>query len=119
MQTAYAGDSRPNTAQQLRLPSFPVPADSEFTFPESDLDYIATPNGVLVTFTGLMVAWIYKGHAGSRTNPNRCTFFDVAFPSLTTGEQNRITGMMLDSASYETLAEAVRFVESTFSGGAA
>ncbi|MEZ5535084.1 MAG: hypothetical protein R3F02_05605 [Thiolinea sp.] len=115
MQTALnTGELRPKTAQQMRPPAFPVPSDSDFAFPDSDLDYTTTPNGVLVTSAGLMVAWIYQGHAGSRTNPRRCQFFDVAHPSLTTDDQNRLTGMMLDSASFDTLSAAVAFVQSTF-----
>ncbi len=60
------------------------------------------------------MAWIYAGYAGSRNNPRACQFYDVAFPSLTFGEQQRITGLMLDSDSFDTLAEAIAFVEATF-----
>ncbi|MEZ5534400.1 MAG: hypothetical protein R3F02_02135 [Thiolinea sp.] len=110
MQTALnAGESRPKTAQPLRAPAI-IGAH----FPESDLSYAATPNGVLVTHNGLMVAWIYQGYAGARNNPNRCEFFDVAFPSLSFDPQNRITGMMLDSASFDTVAAALAFIEATF-----
>ncbi len=104
---AITGGYRPRTAQPLRTPAL-----SGDTFPESDLSYSATPNGVLVTANGLMVAWIYQGYAGSRNNPRACQFYDVAYPSLTFGQQNRVTGIMLDSASFDSLA--VAFVESTF-----
>ena len=112
--TALAGDPRHKTAQFMRLPSFTVPAEAEFSFPESDLSYVPTPNGVLVTYDGLLAAWIFKGHAGSRNNKGRCQFYDVAFPSLTTDPQNRMTGIMLDSNCFESLPDAVDFVERTF-----
>ncbi len=108
MQT-ITGEYRPKTAQPLRTLAL-----SGNTFPPSDLSYAETPNGVLVTANGLMVAWIYPGHAGSRNNPRACQFYDVAYPSLTFGQQNRVTGIMLDSASFDSLTEAVAFVESTF-----
>ncbi|MCB1621618.1 MAG: hypothetical protein KDI44_12880 [Thiothrix sp.] len=114
MQAITTGAMRPHPAP-LRLPSFPVPADLTFQFPDSDLDYIATLNGVLVTFSGLLVAWIYPGHAGSRDG-NRCLFWDVAHPALTTGEQGRVTGIMLASESFDSLPEAVQHVEATFGG---
>ena len=113
MQTALTGELRPSTAQPMR-----TPAISGFNFPESDLSYTATHTGVLVTFTGVLVAWIYQGYAGSRNNPGACQFYDVAFPSITFGQQNRITGMMLDSDSFDTLHDAVAFVEATFGGEA-
>ncbi len=114
MQTAtLTGLVRPHPGQ-LRLPKFSVPAETEFQFPESDLDYLTTKAGTLVTHAGLMVAWIYQGIAGSRNNPKRCTFFDVAFPSFSFGQQNRVTGLMLDSASFDSMADAVSFVERTF-----
>lgn len=112
--TALAGDLRHNSAQPLRLPSFAVPAEIEHSFPESDLSYIPTPNGILIACNGLLVAWIFKGHAGSRNNKGRCQFYDVAFPSLTTDPQNRMTGIMLDSTCFESLPDAVSFVEHTF-----
>ncbi len=106
---AITGEYRPKTAQPLRTLAL-----SGATFPPSDLSYSATPNGVLVTANGLMVAWIYPGHAGSRNNPRACQFYDVAYPSLTFGQQNRVTGVMLDSASFDSLAEAIAFVQATF-----
>ena len=112
------GAIRPHTALSMRLPA--IPTDSAYHFPQSDLSYSQTPTGVLVTCNGLLVAWIFKGHAGrSRNNIAPCQFYDVAFPSITFGQQNRITGLMLDSDSFDTLAEAVQFVEATFAGGAA
>ena len=74
MQTAFTGEPRPKTAQPMR-----TPAISGATFPESDLSYAATPNGVLITHDGLMVAWIYQGYAGAKNNPNACQFYDCAF----------------------------------------
>ena len=118
MLTAPTGESRPHPTQ-LRLPAFPIPPDTHFQYPDSDLNYSHTPNGVLVTYEGLLVAWLYHGHAGSRNNPNRCQFWDCAYPSLTTGQQNRITGIMLDSHSFDSLAEAVQFIEHTFADGEA
>ena len=114
MLTAHTGEPRPHPGQ-LRLPAFTLPAENPFQFPESDFDYITTPNGILVTYTGLMIAWIYQGHAGSRNTKGACRFFDVAFPSLTFGQQNRITGVMLDTDSFDSLTEATHFIESTFS----
>ena len=35
---------------------------------------------------------------------------------LTTGEQGRVTGIMLASESFDTLPEAVQHVEATFGG---
>ncbi len=87
---AITGEYRPKTAQLLCTPTL-----SGDTFPQSDLSYSATPNGVLVTANGLMVAWIYPGHAGSRNNPRACQFYDVAYPSLTFGQQNRVTGILI------------------------
>ena len=103
------GEHRPKTAQPLRHPAI-----SGETFPQSDLNYAATNNGVLVTHNGLMVAWIYQGWAGSKANPLACQFYDVAFPSLTFDTIQRITGLMLDSASFDTLSAATDFVEKTF-----
>ena len=114
--TALAGDLRHQSAHAMRLPSFTIPAETEFSFPESDLAYVPTPNGVLITCNGLLVAWIFKGHAGSRNNKGRCQFYDVAFPSLTFDPQNRITGVILDSTCCDSLESAVQFVEATFSG---
>lgn len=114
MQTALAGDLRHQSAQPMRLPAFVVPTEINYSFPESDLSYIPTPNGVLITYDGLLVAWIFKGHAGSRNNKGRCQFYDVAFPSLTTDPQQRITGVTLDSTCFDSLESAVQFVESTF-----
>jgi len=37
---------------------------------------------------------------------------------LTTGEQGRVTGIMLASESFDTLPEAVQHVEATFGGAA-
>ncbi|MEZ5480152.1 MAG: hypothetical protein R3E95_22530 [Thiolinea sp.] len=113
MQAALTqGAVRPHPAQ-LRFSTFPVPSDLDFSFPDSDLSYSRTANGVLVSCDGLLVAWIYPGHAGSKLH-NRCQFWDVAHPTLTTGEQNRITGIMLASESFDSLAEAVQHVEATF-----
>lgn len=106
---AITGEHRPKTAQPLR-----TPAISGGTFPHSDLSYTETPNGVLVTHNGLMVAWIYQGYAGSKGNARACQFYDVAFPSLSFDPQDRLTGLMLDSASFDELNDAVVFVESTF-----
>ncbi|HPE62198.1 MAG: hypothetical protein KDI15_02675 [Thiothrix sp.] len=120
MQPAYtAGPLRPHAAQ-LRLSALPVSADPDFSFPtHTDLSYSHTPNGVLVTYAGLLVAWIYPGHAGSRSS-NRCTFWDVACPGLSFGEQGRVTGILLDNLSFDTLTEAVQHIEATFgTGGAA
>ena len=116
MLIARTGKVRPHLPQ-LQFPDFSAPTDSGFQFPESDLNYITTPNGILVTFNGLLVAWLYPGYAGSRNNPGRCQFWDCAYPSLSTGEQSRITGIMLDSNSFDSLQEAVQFVESSFAAG--
>lgn len=138
MQTALTtGGNRPQSAQPLRLPSFPVgqyPAIpekyrnktlyssrllSEQVFDFSTISFLSVGSSIMCMKDSELVAWIYSGHAGSRTNPNRCTFFDVAFPSLTFDPQNRITGVVLESDSFETLADAVRFIESTFASAEA
>ncbi len=107
MQTAITGAYCPQLAQPLRLPAFPV----------SDLTYSLTPTGVLVTHNGLLVAWIYGGHAGHKHSIHPiCHFYDVAFPTLTTDDQHRITGVMLDSDSFDTLEAAIAFVHATFGG---
>lgn len=116
MLTALTGEVRPHPAQ-LSFPDFPAPADRNFQFPDSDLNYINTPNGILVSCNGLLVAWLYPGHAGSRNNDSRCQFWDCAYPSLSTGEQSRVTGIMLDSNSFDSLQEAVQFIESSFAAG--
>ena len=118
MLTTLTGESRPKTAPPLRLPSFTIPADSEFSFPESDLTYIPTPNGVLITHNHLLVAWIFKGHAGARNNTGRCQFYDVAFCTLTFDPQDRIIGVMLDSTCFDSLESAVQFIENTFASQA-
>lgn len=115
------GELRPHHAQQLRLSAFPLPADDDFQFPNNtDLNYIQTQTGVLVTYEHLLVAWIFKGQAGSRNNSGRCQFYDVSYPTFTYEPfgQQRITGMMLDSSSFDSLNDAVQFVEATFANGA-
>lgn len=94
----------------MRLPAFKIP--------ESDLTYSVTPSGVLVTFNGVLVAWIYPGHTQYKTQGITGTFFDVAFPTLTFDPHKRITGVMLDSDSFDDLQAAVAFVEATFGGAA-
>ena len=117
MQAALTiGQLRPVPAPQLRLPAIPQASEEPYPFPDNtDLTFIPTPNGVLVSCNHLLVAWLFQGHAGrSKNNIAPCQFWDVSYPTYTTGQQNRITGMMLDSASFDSLAEAVAFVVATF-----
>lgn len=117
MQPAFTGELRPHQSQQLCLSAFPLPADDDFQFPEhTDLTYIPTQTGTLVTYSHVLVAWIFQGRAGSRNNSGRCNFYDVSYPAFTYEPfgQQRITGMMLESDCFDTLNEAVQFVEAKF-----
>ena len=110
MQTALTGAYCPQLAQPLRLPAF--------QYPDSDLSYAVNPAGVLVTFNGVLVAWIYPGHTGYKHTGITDTFFDVAYPTLTQDPHKRLTGIMLESDSFADLPAAVSFVEATFGGAA-
>ncbi|MEZ5480420.1 MAG: hypothetical protein R3E95_23955 [Thiolinea sp.] len=128
------GALRPQPAQ-LRLPAFPighiptVPATlrdkttklssslSDALFNSASIEFFQAGNSIMCLKDSAPIAWIYPGHAGSRNNPGRCQFYDVAHPTLTTGEQGRITGIMLASESFETLPEAIQHIEATFGTG--
>ena len=108
MQPAYtAGPLRPYLAG--------VPVSLSPATPSNQTDCLSA----VYLAAGIPAAWLFHGSCITRTG--RIDFYDVAYVRPTTSQYGTPTGSMLDSESFDTEAEALRFIENLICrmGGAA
>ncbi len=96
------------------LPAFPrVPTSAQPTRTHP-LTFRRTYTGWMVYRQHQPLAWIVQGHHSGRLNrqPKTCCFVDVVFLRETHH------GINLETADFETAAQAIQFIRQTFGGAA-
>lgn len=96
------------------LPAFPRVPTTARKLKKRPLTYRRTDTGLIAYHHRQPVAWIVQGYHSGQLNqqPKTCHFVDVAYHRQTTH------GINLETAEFETVTQAVTFINGVFGGAA-